>query len=378
MTGRVRSSAGYAMLTTLLIMVLATTFALVAVAAVHGVQVVESADAGAWRSVALEAPALAAVTASLRWRPLQRELVEESATDASDGVWRAETAPAPPVTGSLWPRIAVQAATAWGGATWRDGLMLELRSEPWAMGVTCEGDAEVQEELSVTGCGVYVGGCLRGRENVRFLPGSSAMTPEGLPSDGVHGELFRAAGVHAGVGVYAGGEEIHEASGPSAFPADTDRHTGAALPPDWLGGPSAELLLAAETGAMSPGSCFSEGRLRLADVSPAEGAAVAEGRCLLVTPADEVVLEGSPPAEAGRLLILVCGDAVVGQPGEDVVLSGGLVVCGSLTLRGDVTLTGSLHAGRLVVEAPASVTIEPGWRGSPLPAAAAPTVVERG
>ena len=57
------------MLAVLLIMVLAATFALVVVGAVHSLQVVEGADAAGWRATAAEGRALAAVVRSLRWHP---------------------------------------------------------------------------------------------------------------------------------------------------------------------------------------------------------------------------------------------------------------------------------------------------------------------
>jgi hypothetical protein len=94
--------------------------------------------------------------------------------------------------------------------------------------------------------------------------------------------------------------------------------------------------------------------------------------------ADEVVIEGVPPPAAGPLLVVVRGDAVVGQPGEAVELTGGLVVCGHLTVRGDLELTGSLHASSLSIAARTHVVIPPDWRERPLPGAARPIVIQRG
>ena len=103
---------------------------------------------------------------------------------------------------------------------------------------------------------------------------------------------------------------------------------------------------------MSPGPALTDGRLRLDEISPATGDELAGGRCLLLPPVDEVAIEGSPPADAGRLLIVVRGDAVLGRPGETLTLSGGLVVRGHLEVRGPVVVEGSLHAGSLSIEAP--------------------------
>ena len=71
-----------------------------------------------------------------------------------------------------------------------------LRAEPWASGVTCPGDVEVAAPLVVGGSGVYVGGCLRGRENVSFEEAAGAVPGlvAGGPADVVHGETFPIGG----------------------------------------------------------------------------------------------------------------------------------------------------------------------------------------
>ena len=77
-------------------------------------------------------------------------------------------------------------------------------------------------------------------------------------------------------------------------------------------------------------------------------------------------------------MLIVRGDAVVGEPGETVALSGGLVVYGRLQVRGSLLLDGSLHAGSMVIGAPTSIRVAPGWRERPLAGAAIPCVVEHG
>ena len=349
-----RSSGGYAMLAALLVMTLAATFALVVVGAVHSLQVVEGADASGWRAAALEAEALAAATRSLRWRPSEVAGAVEEDDPGAREAWMVTWAPAPPVTGDVWPRIAVQVVTSSGRANHRDDLVLDVRSEPWAMGVTCSADADIAAPFTVSGSGIYVGGCLRGRENVGFVGVSGFVTPAGAPTDLVRGDDFPAAAVHGGAGIFARGVEIHDGSGQSEFADDTDRHVGVAVQEEWLAGPTAEFLLAAGVEATSPGQALSDGILRLDEVTPA--ADLAGGRCLLVPSGDEVTIQGSPSPAAGRLLVVVPGDAVLGRPGETLTLSGGLTVAGNLEVRGPLVVNGSLHAGSLSVEAPVIVT----------------------
>jgi hypothetical protein len=100
------------------------------------------------------------------------------------------------------------------------------------------------------------------------------------------------------------------------------------------------------------------------------------GRCVVLPKLDEVTIEGVPSVDAGPLLIIVPGDATIGQPGEPVALRGGLVVCGRLRVRSKFELEGSLHAGSLNIDSPTSVSIPQDWRDRALPGAAKPVVVE--
>jgi hypothetical protein len=372
---RRRSTGGFAMLAALLVVVLAATFALVVVGAVRAVQSVEGADAAARRATAAEGDALAAVTRSLRWRPSDTTGTCEGGDPGAGGSWRGSWAPAPLVAGDAWPRVGAQVETSAGRARRRDDLVFELRRESWAMGVTCAGDADVAAPLTVCGSGVYVGGCLRGRENVTF----AAAAGPGTPADAVHGDVFPVAGVHGGAGIFAHSIEIHDdpfAAG--EFPDDSDRHTGVAVPEAWLGGPSVEFLLAAGVDALAPRSAFSGGVLRLDQVPPAAGAGLTGGRCVLLPQTDEVAIEGSPPADAGRLLVIATGDAVLGSPEGVIRLAGGVVVGGCLEVRGPVVIEGALHAGSLRVEAPLDIVVAPTWRQAPLAGATVPTLVAHG
>jgi hypothetical protein len=244
--------------------------------------------------------------------------------------------------------------------------------------VTCSGDAGILAPLEVAGSGVYVGGCLRGRENVGFVGGPGSVTPVGDPADGVRGDVFPTAAVHGGPGIFAGGVEIHEPSGDGRYAFDTDAHAGEALPEEWLAPPSAEFLAAATAIAATPGDALMGARLSLDDMRVAAGADADGGSCVLLPAMDEVTIVESTPPTAGRLLLIVRGDAVVGEPGETVTFSGGLVVCGHLQVRGSLVLDGSLHAGSMEVEAPTHIGVPPDWRRHPLAGATIPTLVEHG
>lgn len=367
------------MLAVLLIMVLAATFALVIVAAVHGMQFVEGADASSWRAQSLERSSIARTSSLLRWRPL----LSGSAAGGGDSAgqsWQTLWNAAPPVAGDRWPRLRLQVFAAAGKARKQDALSVLLRAEPWASGVTCPGDVEVAAPLVVGGSGVYVGGCLRGRENVSFEEAAGAvpgLVAEG-PADIVHGETYPAAAVHGGAGIFALGTEIHEAPDAASYAQDTDRHSGLSASEDWLAGPSVEFLLAASVSAESAGPAFTDTGLHLEQISAAAGPDAITGRCILLPPVDEVTIDGSLDPSAGRLLILVPGDAAIGSPGEATVLSGGLVVCGRLSVRGELHVDGSLHAGSIAIDAPTRISVRRDWRERPLAGAAVMTIAEHG
>jgi hypothetical protein len=139
-----------------------------------------------------------------------------------------------------------------------------------------------------------------------------------------------------------------------------------------------EFLLAAAAESVPPGPALSEGVLRLDRLSSAGSAGLISGRCLVLSPTDEVAIVGSPSADAGRLLVIAPGDAVLGVPGETLRLSGGIVVGGCLEVRGPVVIDGSVHAGSLRVNAPVDVFVDPTWRETPLAGATLPTLVAHG
>jgi hypothetical protein len=365
------------MLSALVVMALAATFALAIAGAVHALQVVTAADADAGRVSRLEADALTEVLRHLRWAPAQPQGAASGGDPASGARWTAEWQTGPPVAGSPWARRDIRTVAVASRARRSSAATVESRVEDWAVGVSCARDAEMDAPLVVSGAGLYVGGSLRGREQVTFVPGPAGTTPDGRAVDGARGEGLLAAAVHAGAGIFSGGVETHDTAG-VPFADDRDPHTGAPPPAAWTADPTPEFLAAARDEGEGPGDAFSGGVLQLAALGPADPDQAIAGRCLVLPAGDEVSIEGVAPTDAEPLLIVVPGDATVGRPGQLVVLRGGLLVCGRLHVRGQFVLTGSLHAGSLVVQAPTTVSWPAGWRDHPLPGAARPVVVEVG
>lgn len=374
MTGRPHPEAGYAMLAALLVGVLAATFVLAVVATVRVTQAVGASDASAWRASVVRGRAADAAMAAARWRPAHVSGALEGGDEDQNEAWSATWEPAPPDGSSPWSRRRVRVIAAHGGSRRRDDITVECRAEEWATGVTCTGDADFAAPFLVAGSGVYSGGCVRGREHVAFVAGA---TVSGEPADWCRG-VDAPAAVHAVAGIFRGGVEVHDPPSPAAFPDDGDRHTGETLPAEWVTGPSQEFLAVASELAEPPGAALVGGVLRLEKVGPATSEGLLAGRCLLLPHSDEVCIEGDAPAEAGALLVVIQGDAVVGQPGGSVSLRGALVVCGRLTVRGDFRLEGSLHAGSLATRSPVSITVGPDWRDRLLPGAVRPVVLEHG
>ena len=367
--------SGYALLAALVVMVLAATFALALIGAVHALQLVEGADADAGRASRLEAAATGEVLGQLRWAPLQASGSLAGSDAAMREQWTAEWESTPSPATSLWPRRRVRVAATASKAHRTGAATVEMRVEDWAVGVSCEHDADVRAPLAVAGSGLYVGGCVRGREELSFGAGDAGVTIDGRVVDGARGAECPVAAAHAGAGIFADGAEIHE-SPLAAYADDGDPHAGTAPLAGWVAGPSPEFLAAAESEGTPAGDALHDGSLHLDAIAAASSLQMSAGRCVVLAGRDEVTIEGVASEEAGPLLVIVAGDAVIGQPGTLVALRGGLVVCGRLRVRSEFQLDGTLHAGSLEVDAPVTVTVPATWRDRPLPGSADPAVVE--
>ena len=357
------SQRGYALLAALVVTALAAGFAAAAVAAVSARQSIVGADVANVRAQAGVKQALARVCLELRRHPAALEgALSSSGVAAGDAAWQASWVAADPGAGMVWPGVTVQIEGSCGAARKRLSAVLQLRAEPVPQGLATARDVELQAPLRVTGSGLYCGGCLRGREWLEFG------TLE--PVDGVHGDMWPLAGVHALGGVWAAGEEIHAGPGVGAeYPFDTDMDTGDNEVSRFVAPPDTPLLIALRDAAVDPGAALHDGILDLSQLplSPPPGSGAGawdDGYVVVASAAEgaELRLTGARPPGACTVVLVVRGDAVLGEPGVPTAFDGALLVLGGLRVCGLSALGGHLFARDLLVSAPLSVELAGDWR----------------
>jgi len=370
------SQRGYALLAALVVTALAAVFAAAAVAAVSARQSIVSADVANARAQAGAKQALARVCLELRRHPaaLEGEL-SSSGVSPGDATWQASWVAADGGAGMLWPAAAVQVEGSCGDARKTLSAVLQLRAAPVPQGLVAAGDVELQAPLRVTGSGLYCGGCLRGREWLELGSLDAA--------DGVHGDVWPQAGLHALGGVWSAGEEIH--AGPEAgaeYPYDTDMHTGDNEVSRFVAPPDASLLIALRDDAVAPGAALHDGvldltRLPLSQPLGSGAGPGDDGYVVVATAAEgrEVRLVGARPPGACPIVLVVQGAAALGEPGVPTAFDGALLVLGSLRVCGPSALSGHLFAGDLLVSAPLSVELAGDWRMRQLAGLVSPVLV---
>jgi len=372
------SQRGYALLAALVVTALAAVFAAAAVAAVSARQSIVGADVANVRAQAAARQGLARACLELRRHPAALEgLLSSSAVSADEVAWRVSWVAAGSGAGAPWPAAAVQVEGSCGAARRILSAVLQLRAEPVPQGLVAAADVELQAPLLVSGSGLYSGGCLRGREWLELEGGT---IPAG---DGVHGDVWPLAGVHALGGVWSAGEEIH--AGPQAgweYPHDTDMHTGDNGVSPLVAPPDASLLVALRDAAVAPGAALQDGvldlaRLPLSRPLGAGGGPGDDGYVVVATPAQdaELRLVGTRPLGACPVVLVVQGAAALGEPGVPTTFNGALLVLGSLHVCGPSTLRGHLFARDLLVSAPLSLEIAGDWRTRPLAGLASPVLI---
>ena len=275
-------------------------------------------------------------------------------------------APDPP--GTRWYRVEVEATA--GRARHQLRALVVVSPTALPRGVAVAGDLEAADLVTVAGCGVYVAGDVRGREHIALD------SPTGL--DEARPESFASPGVHAGGGIFVGGDEEHAGGAPPA--SDSDPHAGGAPPDSTWRLPAPGVLGDLATHATGAGAGLLGDTLLLDALPPAPDASGAGGS------ADGVIVVVRAPASAGGLRIegmrpappaacaltlVVEGDATVTAP---AALSGELVVTGTLSVEMPLTVSGSLAAGALAVASPLHVALAPGWAERPAPGSLATTV----
>ena len=338
-----RSQDGYVLLVALVIMALAAVFAASATAAVTARRGIQRADAAHLRSQTLAWQALGDAAERFRWEPQNTAGSSSSASGAAIAVWR-------PSVAADQPAIDVTATGASSGSRCRIEATIELRPAACAAGLTVAADADLGAPVEVGGTGMYVGGCLRGREWLSFSEAS----------DSVHGDAWPVAAAHALGSVWAAGVEIHDEAS-SQYDDDTDTHVEPGDIAAVTAAPDPVLLSELARHATPVGEALADDVLSL-DLLPAQpppsatSGSVAD-LVVVVVPrlATPVRVVGVRDTEDCRLILVLEGDAVLGAPGENVALSGALLACGTLVVAGPATVTGHLHARRLEVEASLSV-----------------------
>lgn len=430
------------MLAALLVAVIAALFAAVAVAAALGTLKVTASDGAQARARAAAESGVELGLHRACWalaRSGDRLRCEmECPAGLADAV-----APAADVTLETveavslgWPLstrfLRVTGEASCGRATARAVSLVVLQPTAMPRGISVVEDAEVEAAVNVSGCGLYVGGSLRGRENVGFVAPVEGAAPEepALPadpaSDHAWGGRWPAAGVHAGGGIWAAGIEVHDLSPVSvAYSYDTDMH--AAVPPDGtpatppdappatpveassLGDlqelvelPDAGWFASARAHALDPADAFEGGVLHLDRLPPAlptgepgsaEVAGVADPAAgyLVCVPAagidGGVLVVGRRDPSWAPVTVVIEGDAGLGDPSTPppatddgaaaVSFRGALVVTGHLEVAAQSGIAGHLACRRLLVAAPLTVTLAAGWRDRPPIGSLEPYLVAR-
>jgi hypothetical protein len=373
----VRAREGYALLTTLFITSLAAVFAAACVAAVWSSLGVVRADHSRAEVGEVARAALGRAALELRRTPGRLTWRLAGADTSRDASWTVTCRPTAPVTGAAWPGAEIDVQVSRPAGANRLRAIVQLRAEPVAQGVVIGRDAELSAPLSIAGGGLYVGGSLGGREWLSFLT-----APSGVIADGVHGDVWPLAAAHALGGIWAEGEEVHAGASPDPrYAVDTDVHTGAGPVETMTQAPDpctvTELADMALTITAGPGDPVDLDRLPAAAQDPA---APSGSACVVFVPeaGEAVRVRGSRPAGACPLVLVVEGDAILGETGSETSLEGALVVCGDLDIAGPSSVMGHVYARSLGVEAPLDVVTPADWRRRTLPGLTRPVITAVG
>lgn len=395
MSGCSLAERGYVMLAALVVVALAFLILGTSLALVSSATRVRAADETSARALALAEHGLADARERIRWgwagraaigvveRPAAMTVAEgtytisvervpeplspapsQAATAASTpGPLSSPSALSPDPPGERWYRVEVDAQVGRG----RHGVRASVAASPTALprGLAVAGDLEAGDLVVVSGCGVYVGGEVRGREHIAPDPASGR--DEACP------EWFAVPGVHAGEGIFADGAEEHAGGAPPAV--DTDPHAGGAPPASTWRLPAPSVLGDLVAHATNAGAALL-GDTLLLDALPAapdaaDAAGSADGVIVVVRdPASQggVHIEGSraSPSATSALTLVIEGDATVAAP---AALCGELVVTGTLRVVAPLTVYGSLAAGALAVASPLRVELAADWTQRPPPGA---------
>jgi hypothetical protein len=380
---RWRSNDGYALLATLVVTGVAAVFAAMCVSAVRARQVVFAADTAGARAQAVLTQGLDDTCNRLRWAPSATAgSVDVPSVPPGDGAWHSTWTSVDTPSPGGFPVVNVIVESSAGAARARLTADVELRAEACAQGIVVGEDADLDAPFTVTGSGVYCGGCLRGREWLHLGDGDAG-AGTGVPaSDCVHGDIWPVAGVHALGSIWAIGEEIHTSPTGGPWSADSDTHTGETNVGSLVSPPDPVLVRALHEHAVPLGDALDDGVLDLSRLPAFPGGEVgmvgSTGGCVVaVRPVGEGGLRivGERAAADCPLTLVVDGDATVGLPEATTAMRGALVVVGSLAVRGPLRVEGQLYALRLATEASVRVDVPTDWRQNLLAGLATPVLV---
>jgi hypothetical protein len=333
-----------------------------------------SADAASAEAMTLERRAVASACLAARRGAWANGDGSISGAGGDRAQWRAEWSRLPGASASGWPEFSLSAHAASGLARRSLSAVVQLRREPFTQGAVVGGDIQLDAPLTINGAGVYSGGCVRGREWVTF---PSVL---GMPAvDGVHGEQWPLAGVHALGGIWMRGEEEHgDAS--SAPATDTDTHSAVDEVIGAVTAPSPDWWDTARSWAEPPGGALQDGVLRL-DRLPAAGAAPSAGPLTpgvivwLPPSSPPVCVLGERPPGWCPVLVVSAADVTFGGPSMLTSFTGAVVAGGRLEIQGDTTIEGGLYAGTLHVAGPLDVETGVSWRTLSIPGLIDPVIV---
>jgi len=255
----------------------------------------------------------------------------------------------------------VDSLGAWGRARRTVHVVALATPDALPRGLVVGAGATIRAPLALSGCGLYAGGDVDGREWVTLSASGGEPTDAPPTPDLAYGGLYPLAGVHAAGHITVDGADEHAGAGAPA--ADSDADTGTPPPADLVAAPGPASLGGFKTRASDPvaaliGANLDLGLLDRSAPPPLASTSLAAGGRIYVLDAS-----GGPPALTGErpappaacpLTVVVLGDCTIGGS-AGAAFSGALVVTGTLTVQAPLRVDGGLYAGGLVVAAPLTV-----------------------
>jgi hypothetical protein len=376
---------GFALPTALVVIALASFFAITGVTMVLAAGRIASGDARAQQAYEVAQAGLADAREHLRW-DWSGALTGERTTFGDDG-WYQTRATVFPSPSDLRPHLLLTSAGHSASATKLLTTEVALEATGLPAGLTVAGDIEARAAVTLVGSGVYANGDVVGRQLITFVAADGLASP--ASPDWADGARFPIAAVHATGAIFDdAGEEHDPGRRTEAASADTDRHTPmAARPTQWA--PDEITLTSLSTHALPESSVLHDGVVdvgRLPLQPPADDATLPGAGLVVVVSAsgsDEGVrLVGSRPEPpvACPLTVVVIGDATTAAPPQGSAPTtwwGALIVTGGLVVASPLDLHGSLFARHLTAVAPLNLELEEFWWREPPPGYRRTVVIAR-